>query len=220
MIFSLTKKMKSFTKIFFFSLLLIYSCSTKLTNLDFAKEEIAAYYESGKYDMEVAGVISDAIKEFESVKVEDSTAVIFDVDETALSNYETTKETDFGYVPEIWNRWIEEARAPAIKGVKNLYEFLAGKGIKIIFITGRKDFQYTPTLNNLHSAGYASFDTLIVRMHGEYNLGAVEFKSKKREELTARGYKIAGTVGDQWSDLKGGYHGIQIKIPNYLYYIK
>ena len=211
--------MRNFTKIFLLLSLLIYSCAPKLTNLDFVKEEIAAYYESGKYDEEVNAVISDAIREFESIKVENSAAVIFDVDETALSNYEIMKETEFGYFHELWDKWIEEAKAPAIPGVKNLYEFLIGKGIKIIFITGRKDYHYNSTFKNLHSAGYTIFDTLIVRMKDEYSFGAVDYKSKKRKELTAKGYKIAGTVGDQWSDLKGSFHGIQIKIPNYIYYI-
>jgi len=212
--------MKNFTKIFFLLSLIIYSCSPKLTNLDFVKEEITAYYESGEFDGEVAEVISDAIKEFESIKAEDSTTVVFDVDETALSNYEILKETDFGYVRELWDKWIGEAKATAIPGVKNLYEFLIKRKIKIIFITGRKDYQYNSTFKNLHSAGYASFDTLIVRMKDEYSLGAVDFKSKKREELTANGYKIVGTIGDQWSDLQGSFHGIQVKLPNYLYYIE
>ncbi|OGU77586.1 MAG: hypothetical protein A2V93_05615 [Ignavibacteria bacterium RBG_16_34_14] len=212
--------MKILAKIFFLLSLLVYSCSPKLTNLEFVKEEIAAYYESGEYDKKVNEIISGAVKEFESVKVEDSTAVVFDVDETALSNYQIIKEMDFGYIHEPWDKWIEEARAPAIPGVNNLYEFLIGKGIKVIFITGRKDYQYSSTFKNLHSAGYKLFDTLIVRMKNEYSLGAVDFKSKKREELTAKGYKIVGTVGDQWSDLGGLFHGIQVKIPNYLYYVE
>lgn len=212
--------MKNFIKTFLFLTLFVYSCSPKLTNLDFAKDEIVTYYESGEYNKEVALVISDVIKEFESIKVEDSAAVVFDVDETALSNYEIMKETDFGYVPNIWDKWIDETKAPAISEVKNLYDFLIKEKIKIIFITGRKDFQYNATFKNLQSAGYALFDTLIVRMKDEYKLGAVDFKSKKREELTAKGYKIAGTVGDQWSDLKGSFHGIQVKLPNYIYYVE
>jgi acid phosphatase len=212
--------MISFKNILFLLSILIYSCSTKLVNLDFAKEDIAEYYESNEYEKEVDEIISEAIKEFESVEPVDSAAVVFDVDETALSNYEITKATDYGYIPELWDKWIEEARAPAITGIKNLYNFLIDKGFRIIFITGRKDYQYNSTYSNLKSAGYTSFDTLIVRLKDEYKVGAVEFKSGKREELSAKGYKIIGTVGDQWSDLNGSFHGIQVKIPNYLYYVE
>ena len=49
---------------------------------------------------------------------------------------------------------------------------------------------------------------------------AVDYKTAKRVFLTNKDYDIIGTVGDQWSDLEGEYHGIQIKIPNYLYLIK
>jgi acid phosphatase len=212
--------MNSLTKILLLLSVLICSCSPKLTNLNFVKEEVAEYYESGKFDKELDEIISDAMKEFESIIIEDSTAVVFDVDETVLSNYEINKAIDFGYVPEIWDEWIKEARAPAIPGVKKLYNLLVEKGINIIFITGRKDYHYKATLINLYSEGYLSFDTLIVRMNNEYDIDAIEYKSKKREELSARGYKIIGTVGDQWSDLEGSFHGIQVKIPNYIYYIE
>ena len=49
---------------------------------------------------------------------------------------------------------------------------------------------------------------------------AKEFKSSKRVWLTEQNYEIVGTVGDQWSDLEGECHGIQVKIPNYLYLIE
>jgi len=212
--------MRYFKEIFFLLTLLICSCSSQLKNLDFIKEEIRTYYESGEFDREVSETVSDAIEEFETIRVDDYSAVVFDVDETALSNYEITRETDFGYVHKLWDGWIEEARAPAIPAVKNLYDYLIEKGIKVIFLTGRKENQYEPTIKNLHYAGYTLFDTLIVRTKDENNLNALEFKSKKREALTVHGYKIIGTVGDQWSDLGGSFHGVQVKIPNYLYYIE
>ena len=54
----------------------------------------------------------------------------------------------------------------------------------------------------------------------DQNLKSQEFKSKVRTELSAKGYEIVGTVGDQWTDLNGPHSGIQIKLPNYLYEIK
>jgi acid phosphatase len=213
--------MKHFTKILIlFSALLLFSCASQIQNLHFVKEEISAYYESGSFDKEVDEVINDAIKKFGSIRVEDSTAVVFDVDETALNNYEAIKEISFGYSPRLWDEWIEEARAPAISGVKKLYDYLVNKGVEIIFISGRKEHHFEATMQNLHSVGYSQFDTLIVRIKNDYGQKAVDFKSKKREELTAKGYKIIGNVGDQWSDLEGPYSGIKVKIPDYLYYVE
>jgi len=202
-------------------LLFIYqACSAVPINLTKAKEEVIKYHESGRYDEEAAAIIDDAIDKFENLKAGEGAAVVFDIDETALSNFEYSKKYDFGYVPHLWNEWINESRAPAVTEVKKLYDFLVSKGFKILFITGRKDFLYNATYKNLYNAGYNKFDTLIVRASGEYELSALEYKSNKREELTKAGYNIVGNVGDQYSDLEGPYSGIRVKIPNYQYIVE
>ena len=202
------------------AILLFHSCATVPINLTTSKEEVIYYYESGNYEKELDKVINKAMDVFKSIPVTDSSAVVFDIDETALSNYEINKELDFGYVPELWDKWIEEAKAPPIAGVKMLYDFLKEKGFIIIFITGRKGYQYNSTFKNLVCDGYKNFDTLIVRKSYENKLTAKEYKSKKREELTKKGFNIVGDIGDQHSDLDGPDHGVQVKIPNYMYIIK
>ncbi len=196
------------------------ACSSVPVNLDLAKEEVIQYHDSGKFDEETSKVVDEAIDKFEAVHAKKNSAVIFDVDETALSNYEYNKKYDFGYVPDLWDKWIKEAKAPPIKEIKHLYDFLISKNFKIIFITGRKEYEYDATYHNLIYAGYTKFDTLIVRTPVEYEIPAAQYKSLKRAELVKIGYNIIGDVGDQWSDLTGPYHGIQVKIPNYQYLIK
>ncbi len=218
------KMVRDYKKINFILLiittLLFSACSSCPINLSTAKEEIINYYESGKFDKELNHTIDNAIDKFKDVHTSDSDAVIFDIDETALSNYEINKQLDFGYVPALWDKWIQDEKAHANGSVKNLYDFLVSKNFRIIFISGRKDYQFKATYKNLKDAGYTKFDTLIVRKPDENNLTALEYKSKKRVELTEKGYKIVGDVGDQYSDLDGPDHGIQVKIPNYMYIIK
>jgi len=213
--------MKYSIKIFFFFVApLFFSCSRTVQHLSDAKEEIISYYESGGLDKEIEEVVSKASSQFETVKVNNSAVVIFDVDDTALSYYELDKSISFGYAPELWDRWVEEKTVPAVRQVKNFYDFVIDKGFNVIFISGRKDYHYDGTIRNLLSVGYTQFDTLIVRGKVEYELDAIDYKSSKRKDLTAKGYKIVGTVGDQWSDLEGPYHGIQVKIPNYIYTVE
>ncbi len=197
----------------------LVSCSSMPPNLGLVKKEVLEYYESGKIDKELEEVIEKAAKKFQSVDVKNNSAVVFDIDETALSNYEINKQLDFGYIPELWDEWILEEKATAIKPVKRLYDSLKERGVKLIFISGRKDYHYQSTYNNLIAEGYSSFDTLITRQPHEYQIKAQEFKSSKRAELVEKGYDIIGSVGDQFSDLEGPYSGIKIKIPNYIYYI-
>jgi acid phosphatase len=204
------------------SLTLFSACERieKPVNLSIARDNVKEYYESGKFDKELNDVIAEAKQHFEKVEFKNNTVVIFDVDETALNNYELAERMGFGYIYEMNKKWNTEMKAPAIPQVKELYDFLLSKDIKIIFITGRNFPEYEATYKNLKQAGYTVFDTLITQIGDETKMKARKFKSSKRVWLTEQGYEIVGTVGDQWSDLEGYYHGIQIKIPNYLYLIE
>ncbi len=207
---------------FLFFLLLFTACSSgsyELLNLDTAKKLVAEYYEKGKYDKECAEVFLKGKEEIEKLQLTGKSLVVFDVDETALSNYNHTKQMGFGYNQKNWMEWLNQADATAIKETIAFYNWLLSKNIKIAFLTGRSKQSYESTKKNLINVGYTSFDTLIVRDTDNHTAVAAEFKPQKREELVKAGYQIIACVGDQWSDLVGGNTGIKIKLPNYLYLI-
>lgn len=212
--------MKSFFLIFIATFTFISCSSNQIINLRTAKDIVKDYYESGKYDEELTEVVNDAKKKFDKVEVESNSAVIFDVDETALNNYGLAKMMDFGYVYDLNKKWNEELKATAFKPVKDLYDYLLNKRFKIVFLTGRNSNEYDVTYKNLIKEGYTEFDTLITQSKEDQKLKSQEFKTKIRTRLTNKGYQIVGTVGDQWTDLNGPYSGIQIKLPNYLYEVK
>ncbi|MCX7880816.1 MAG: hypothetical protein N2517_09180 [Ignavibacteria bacterium] len=191
-----------------------------IINLSDAKRAIKEYFLTGQYDLEMDSIIIDAIRQVKNLKIENNSAFVFDIDETALSSFEYQMQYDFGFIRNEWDKWVEKANAPAIKQVKRFYDTLVSFGVKIIFLTGRPEKQRTPTINNLKKAGYVIFDTLICRNINEQGLTAREYKSRKRKELSEKGYKIIGTIGDQWSDLDGGYTILKIKLPNYMYKIE
>ncbi len=208
----------TFIAVFYFT-----GCSSSeklsLQNLDTAKKLVQNYYESGEFDKECKLIFDDAKSQIEKLTLDKNSAVIFDVDETALSNYNSTKEIGFGYVRELWHNGILKADEPAIPETKKFYNWLISKNIKVIFLTGRYEEVREATIKNLIYAGYTKFDTLIVRNSQESKIPAAEFKPAKRNELVEKGYNIIASVGDQWSDLVGGNSGIKIKLPNYLYLI-
>ena len=203
-------------------LVFFVGCSSEefeLINLDTAKHLVQNYYESGRFDAECKTVFNAATAKIDTVSVEKNSAVVFDIDETALSNYNHTKKIGFGFVLSLWNSWLLKADAPAIPPTKKYYDLLIKKGFRIIFITGRYEETKEATIKNLSNVGYTKYDTLILRRDDERNIPAAEFKAQKRAELVKLGYKIVACVGDQWSDLVGGNSGIKIKLPNYLYII-
>ncbi|MDP4191405.1 MAG: HAD family acid phosphatase [Bacteroidota bacterium] len=209
-------------KKFFPCLFLICLCagcssSSVPVNLSKAKKQISFYYESGQYQAELDLIIQDAMEEFNKMPIKDSSAVVFDVDETALSNYQAIKQVDFGYVPELWDKWVLQAKAPAIDDTKDLYHYLLQKKIHIIFLSARNPEQYEATYKNLVSAGYTKFDTLIVRSKNNIDTPAGVFKNVERIVLSNLGYNIIGSVGDQLSDFQGENVGLVVKLPNYMY---
>lgn len=204
-----------------FNLILTSCCSSQdILNLRAAKDIVQDYYESGKYEEDLEKVYAEAKNKIDKISVQQNSAAVFDVDDTALSNYEISKRLDFGYDYQIVQDWVMSSKLPAIKQTFEFYNYLKSKGVKLIFLTGRQSEEYDATFRNLIETGYTDFDTLIVRNLEERDFSAIKFKTLKREELTKSGYNIIISVGDQWSDLEGEYTGIKVKIPNNLYEIK
>jgi hypothetical protein len=55
-------------------------------NLDTAKKLVQGYYESGEFDRESAKIIDVAIHTIDEMKLNIRSVVVFDIDETTLSN--------------------------------------------------------------------------------------------------------------------------------------
>lgn len=181
--------------------------------------DVYNYYVSGGYEEEIRGITSKAKEYFSSIEVKEMSTVVFDIDETSLSNFE------FDTIPlpfsnERWNEWVRSGKATAIKPVKELYDYLVSRNFHIIFLTGSSGELYESTKSNLIKVGYTEFDTLICRDKDQEDLTAAEFKSSWRQKLVNRGYLIEGNIGDQWSDMSGGNSGYFVRITNYEYYIK
>ena len=194
--------------------------SSQLINLGAAKNAVKTYYESGEFDRECSKIIDDAISYLDEITIIDKSVVIFDVDETALSNYQYTKEIGFGFIPKSWNEFQQKGTAPAIKHTKRFYDYLISKKIHVVFLTGREAEARESTQRNLIEQGYTKFDTLIIHSEMERNLSAAAFKPERRKELVKKGYEIIASIGDQSSDFTGGNTGYKILLPNYLYLIE
>lgn len=210
-------------KRFLFSVIiltLIFSaCSSgpELINLDSAKTIVQNYYESGQFVADMTEIVNDAISYINAKELKENSAVVLDIDETVLSNYNHTKEIGFGFRIDIWNEWLKQGNAQVVPQMKRFYDYLISKKIKVVFLTGRYEETRESTNINLANQGFVVFDTLITRAPSEEKLPATKFKEEKRIELTQNGYDIIMCVGDQWSDLEGKFTGYKVKLPNYLY---
>lgn len=183
-----------------------------------SKTKIENYYESGQYEAEVKAIIYSAIQKLSTFTWPDNAAVVFDVDETALSNYDFIKSQKLSYRKKVWRTYVKRAEATVNQPVKLFYDWLIERGVKIVFLTGRRSDEFDATSKNLNQAGYKKFSKIICRSEKEEQLAAVFFKIEKRKELENNGFKIIATIGDQPNDIIGPATGLKIKIPNLLYF--
>lgn len=191
-------------------------------NLTIAKEAVVEYVDSGAYDQGILTVATEAREWLETRaarrRPEERLAVVFDIDETVLSNYAHMKSQDFGYVPDAWNAWVASASAPAIAPVKTLYDAARQLGLEVIFITGRRDPRDRPgTEENLRREGMGDYARLIMSSAGSSRTAEAE-KSAARAALEQEGWTLIASIGDQQSDLAGGHVERIFKLPNPVYF--
>lgn len=90
--------------------------------------------------------------------------------------------------------------------------------VAIFFITGRGERDRLSTERNLQQAGYTGYKQLICRPPGLKGTTG-SYKTSERRRLIEGGYTIVINLGDQASDLEGGYNGAAFKLPNPMYYV-
>jgi predicted secreted acid phosphatase len=187
-------------------------------NLYSLKQEIRAYVNSGQYQRELDSVAARAKAWVEERVARGGTRLtaVFDLDETLLLNWPHMDAMDFGYVPREWDRWVEEARAPAIASVREVYRAARQRGIDVVFITGRHEKSRSGTERNLQAIGCGDYAALICRPDNGTGTTAA-FKTATRQRLTAEGRTIIANIGDQDSDLSGGFAERTFKLPNVFY---
>ena len=194
--------------------------SQLIPNLGLAKNEIHRWVDSGQYRAECEQVGSQARAYLDqNVAGHSKPAMVLDIDETSLSNYPLMDSEDFGYNPEGFDAWIQKAQTPPIASTVELYHFAKSKHVACFFITGRVEKDRAATEKDLRHAGYADWDGLFLKPTDYKEHSIVPFKSGVRKQLSEQGYQILVNMGDQMSDLEGGYSESVFKLPNPMYFI-
>jgi predicted secreted acid phosphatase len=185
--------------------------------------EIREYYSSGDWNRAVKKQADRAkayiAKRTSGKRAAKKPALVLDIDETSLNNYPCLNRKDgLPYDAAIYAGCVVEYKAPAIKPVRSLFKFAQRHHVRVVFITGRPEAIRDGTIQNLKAAGFKGKYDLVLQPPdriGEPSM--VPYKSGARREVQKRGYKILANLGDQRSDLKGGYSERTYKLPNVIY---
>ena len=138
----------------------------------------------------------------------------------------------FVFDPKVQDvEWVQKQRFPATPSMVDFVNKAKRKGFAIFGLTGRSDTQEEATLGNLAKVGYTPFnaDNFYTKWSGTNpqpsyitcataKCTTVEYKAGTRKHIEKDlGYDIVLNVGDQWSDLQGGYADKALKLPNPTY---
>ncbi len=197
-------------------------------NLDLLKDRLTKYHEckeSNCYYPQIDSQSDKAIqilkRRADRAKPGEKLALVLDIDETSLSNWEEEKQDDYGYIAKDWDAWVERRACTAIPGTLRLYQEAEKDRVAVFFITGRSEDEREDTAANLKAVGYAQWDGLALRAADHPKTQTVvDYKSGERKKIVAQGYTIILNVGDQMSDLNGSPQAEKsVKLPNPFYYI-
>mgnify|MGYP000868698234 CR=1 FL=1 len=190
-------------------------------NLGAHKDEIRAYVKSGEYQRDMAKVAgeADAWLQARARQGGANLTVLFDVDETLLSNLPEMESIDFGYVPRIWTEWIAKAEAPGLTPACEVFRSARRLGFRVIILSGRRERDRAGTEKNLRAVGCGDYERLILKADDEHvTTGA--WKTEQRRKLVAEGCVIVANIGDQDSDFLGGMAERNFKLPSPFYLMK
>ena len=195
---------------------------------------------SSPYISEMASIVAKATANLKpaydtAIAAGQKPAIVFDADDTTLETYDMeVAGMHFTFDPALQDVYVQGQKFPATPSMVGFVAAARDMGYSIFGLTGRNDDQKAATLANLAKVGYVGFtpDNFYTKWTG---VGAsvqpsyvtcalpkcttVEYKALTRKHIESLGYTITLNVGDQWSDLQGGYAQSTLKLPNPTYYL-
>jgi 5'-nucleotidase (lipoprotein e(P4) family) len=98
-------------------------------------------------------------------------AIVVDVDETVLDNSRYQAELvlrGVAYSTETWQAWCERAEAGAVPGAVDFLNYAAHRGVRVFYITNRRESEKAGTIANLSNLGFPQVteETVVIRAQG------------------------------------------------------
>jgi len=198
-------------------------------DLPAAVRQVEQYLDTGRYAADVARVVAEAGAYLdERAPAVAKPAIVLDIDETALSNWPAYRLNGWGRIlaggcdlergPCGVRAWQALARSEALPPTLALVQRAHALGVAVFFVSGRPANLREATERNLRERGYA-WDGLVIQPEGSHFDSAVDFKAPERRRITEQGYTILFSLGDQQSDLAGGFAERTFKLPNPVYFL-
>ena len=126
-------------------------------------------------------------------------AVVVDVDETILDNSRYQAQGILDRTPHSSQRftdWVKRAEASAVPGAVEFLRYADSRGVRVFYITNRKEIEKEGTVINLRKAGFPRVNNETVLVKPDQGEGD---KEVRRKAVAAR-YRIVLLMGDNLND--------------------
>lgn len=125
------------------------------------------------------------------------TAIVVDVDQTVLdgSPYQAELVKKNSAYPDGWNAYVDRADGEALPGAAGFLNYATKRGVKVFYVTNRKEPQRAATRLNLIKRGFPNVDgpgALVLQSSGTS-------KENHRENIR-KNYDVVLLVGDNLGD--------------------
>ena len=211
--------------------LAVQGCASRgaVPSLYDAQRRVETYISSGRYEQDFAAVAARARAYLEKRAPKASKpAIVLDIDETALSNWPAYRVNGWARITagacdlekgpcgiRAWQAMAaSKALAPTLELARRAHELK----VAVFFITGRPASLREATERNLREQGYPADGVILLPECASYR-SASDFKAPERRKITEQGYTILLSMGDQESDLQGGFAERTFKLPNPVYFL-
>lgn len=188
-------------------------------NLDEIKAQLRQYHDSGEYEFEIGQKIAEAKKIIEPYIGKLGVGIVIDKDETMVSEWRIMSKYDFGWSDDAIEEGQNATDLPAFEEVREFMQWCWNNGISVYILTSTRERHRETVVNLLDNAGYKNYYSGLILRPNDDTGTIQEFKIRMRKSLVDNGLQIALNIGDQMSDLVGGYSNAVIKLPNPFYLI-
>jgi predicted secreted acid phosphatase len=179
----------------------VVALGTALTAAVVTPASAATTVTYAQWQSDVTAVTTPALSYIEQRVADDSStskdAIVLDIDNTALASY-----------------FFSSYPTPADPPVLAIAQYAEAHGLKVFFVSARPDLIDPITEYNLKAVGYP-VDGLYSRNPIQLFESIQTFKTAEREDLESDGWDIIANIGNNWTDLNGGYADSTWKLPDY-----